>query len=269
MYIAKVEQPSKGGTLKAVDPNGSDLSKSYDFPVAHEGDKVILKANLQSGWKIKAAYNGKGANKQQLSKDKNGNYYIIVPKGGGINLSADLEKEPIKVAIPKGKTLTYNGKSQTGVAAGSNYTLSGTVKATKAGNYTAKAKLKTNANYTYKWSDGTTAVKTIKWKINKAANPLNIKAKTATVKYSAVKKKAQTIAVTKVITFTKKGQGSMTYTKAGGNKKITINKTTGKVTVNKGLNKGTYQVKVKAKAAGNTNYKPSAVKKVTFTVKVK
>ena len=92
MYIAKVEQPSKGGTLKVVDANGSDLPKNYDFPVAHEGEKVILKANLQSGWKIKAAYNGEGANKQQLLKDENGNYYIIVPKGGGICLSADLEK---------------------------------------------------------------------------------------------------------------------------------------------------------------------------------
>ena len=50
IYIAKVEQPSKGGTLKAVDPNGSDLPKNYDFPVAHESEKVILKANLQSGF---------------------------------------------------------------------------------------------------------------------------------------------------------------------------------------------------------------------------
>ena len=36
---------------------------------------------------------------------------------------------------------------QTGVSEGANYTLSGTVKATKAGTYTAKATLKTNANY--------------------------------------------------------------------------------------------------------------------------
>lgn len=269
MYLTKVEQPSNGGTLKAVDANGNDLSKSYGFPVAHEGEKVILKANLQSGWKIKAAYNGNGANKQQLSKDESGNYYIIVPKGGGITLSADLEKEPIKVAIPTGKTLTYNGKSQTGVAAGSNYTLFGTAKATKAGSYKATAKLKTNANYTYKWSDGTTGAKTIKWTIRKAANPLAIKSKAATVKYSAVKKKAQTMDVTKVITFIKKGQGATTYTKAGGNKKITINKTTGKVTVKKGLKKGAYQVKVKVTAGGNTNYKASAEKVVTIKVTVK
>lgn len=105
--------------------------------------------------------------------------------------------------------------------------------------------------------------------IKKAANPLKIKAKTAAVKYSRLKKKAQTLAVSKVITFTKKGQGKMTYTKASGSKKITINKKTGKVTIKKGLKKGTYKVKIKAMAAGNTNYKVSAWKTVTAAVIVK
>ena len=48
-----------------------------------------------------------------------------------------------------------------------------------------------------------------------------------------------------------------------------INKKTGKLTVKKGLKKGTYTVKVKVKANGNTNYKASTVKTVTFKVKVK
>ena len=110
----------------------------------------------------------------------------------------------------------------------------------------------------------------------KAANPLTIKAKTATVKYSKLKKKAQTLAVTKVINFTNQTNDSKTYTllsaKKGSKsfkKYFKINKTTGKVTVKKRLKKGTYKVKVKVKAAGNVNYKPSAVKTVTFTVKVK
>lgn len=184
-------------------------------------------------------------------------------------ISWKIDKAIVNVTAPTGKTFTYNGKAQTGVAAGSGYSLSGTVKATNAGSYTAKATLKSDANYTYKWSDETTAAKTIKWTINKAGNPLTIKAKTATVKYTAVKKKAQTLAVGKVITFTKKGQGKLTYTKVSGNKKIVINKTTGKVTVKKGLKKGTYKVKVKIKATGNANYKASAWKTVTFKVKVK
>ena len=105
--------------------------------------------------------------------------------------------------------------------------------------------------------------------INKAANPLTVKAKTATVKFSAVKKKAQTLAVSKVVTFSKKGQGTLTYAKASGNKKITIDKKTGKVTVGKGLKKGTYKVKVKIKAKGNANYKVSAFKTITFKIKIK
>ena len=175
--------------------------------------------------------------------------------------------EVTKVEIPQGRTLTYNGSKRTGVVSKSTYTLSGTYTATKAGSYKATAKLKDTTNYT--WADGTTEAKTIAWTINKAANPLTIKAKTATVKYSNLQKKAQVLSVSKVITFTKKGQGTLTYTKSSGNKNITINKKTGKVTIKKGLKKGTYKVKVKVKAAGNTNYKASAVKTVTFSIKVK
>ena len=180
-----------------------------------------------------------------------------------------INKAVAKVTAPTGKTLTYNGKSQTGVAAGDNYTLTGTTNASNAGTYTATATLKTSTDCAYKWSDGTTAAKAIVWTINKAANPLKIKAKTATVKFSKVKKKNQKLAVTKVIKFTNKGQGSKTYVKKSGNKKITIAKKTGKVTVKKGLKKGTYKVKVKVKAAGDTNYNASAWKVVTFKIIVK
>lgn len=102
----------------------------------------------------------------------------------------------------------------------------------------------------------------------KAKNTLSAKGKTASVDYSKVRKAAQSLAVTKVISFADKGQGTRTYTKASGNSKITVNKSTGKVTVKKGLKKGTYTVKVKVKAAGNEYYKAST-KTVTFTIKVK
>ena len=115
---------------------------------------------------------------------------------------------------------------------------------------------------------GYTGTKDLTFKITKAANPLKIKAKTAAVKYSSVKKKAQTLGVSKVIQFTNKGQGAKTYAKVSGNKKITINKTTGKVTVKKGLKKGTYKVKVKATAKGNANYKAGAGT-TTFKIQVK
>ncbi len=106
------------------------------------------------------------------------------------------------------------------------------------------------------------------FKIEKAANPLTAKAKTASVKYSKLKKKAQTLSVSKVITISKKGQGTVTYKKLSGNKKIKINSKTGKVTVKKGLKKGSYKVKVKITAAGNSNYK-SATNTVKFKIRVK
>ncbi len=106
------------------------------------------------------------------------------------------------------------------------------------------------------------------FKINKAKNPLAVTGKTVTVKYSKVKKANQTLAVSKALKTTKKGLGTVTYTKKSGDKKITIAKKTGKVTVKKGLKKGTYTVKVKVKAAGTKNYK-ALTKTVTFKIKVK
>lgn len=105
----------------------------------------------------------------------------------------------------------------------------------------------------------------------KADNTFAVKGKTATVKYKKLKKKAQTLSVFKVLTFTNRGQGTLTYAKVSGSSKISINKTTGKITIKKkGLKKKkTYSVKVKVMAAGNENYKPSTWKVVTFRIKVK
>ena len=114
--------------------------------------------------------------------------------------------------------------------------------------------------------DGTIKVT---FKINKADNPLKIKAKTANVKFSKLKKKTQVLKVSSVVKFSNKGQGTLTYNKVSGNKNIAINKKTGKVTIKKGLKKGTYKVKVKIKAKGNSNYKASSFKTVTFNIKIK
>ncbi len=98
---------------------------------------------------------------------------------------------------------------------------------------------------------------------------LSVKGKTATVKYSKVKKKNQTLAVSKVLTFVDKGQGKLTYAKVSGNSKILINKTTGTITVKKKLKKKTYTVKVKVMASGDNSCNPSGWKTVTFKIKVK
>ena len=66
-----------------------------------------------------------------------------------------------QIAVPTANNKTYNGLTQTGVNAGTGYTLSGTTSAIDAGNYTVTATLTDN----YTWSDGT-GEKTITWTIS-------------------------------------------------------------------------------------------------------
>ena len=112
--------------------------------------------------------------------------------------------------------------------------------------------------------------------INKAPNELEIKARTATVKYSAVSLKKQTVTALKLMTFVKKGQGTLKYKlvsakkgKRSAKKFFSMSSKTGKLTVKKGLAKGTYKVKVTVTALGDENYAESAAKTVTCKVKVK
>ena len=98
-------------------------------------------------------------------------------------------------------------------------------------------------------------------------NTLKASGKTAKVSYSKLKKKNQTISRASAIKVSG-AIGKVTYTKTKGDKKITINKKTGKITVKKGLKKGTYKLKVDVKAAGSGSY-ASATKNVTVKIKVK
>ena len=77
-----------------------------------------------------------------------------------------------------------------------------------------------------------------------------------------------------MIKITNKGQGKKSYQLASAKKGsknfrkyFRINAGNGKMTVKKGLKKGTYKVNVKVKAAGSRNYK-KAVTTVTVTIKV-
>lgn len=70
-----------------------------------------------------------------------------------------------------------------------------------------------------------------------------------------------------------KAEGKLSYKlvsvkkgKKNFKKKISVSAKTGKVTVKKGLKKGTYKVKVEVRAAGDVNYNASAAKTVTFKI---
>ena len=191
-------------------------------------------------------------------------------------------KSEYEVKPPVGLTLVYNGKEQIGVLTGedSNYVnYYGydviNYKATNAGTYTATAVLWGDFGpQTFVWTDGTIADKKITFVIKKAPNTLNVKGKTAVLKLAKLKKKNQTLALKKAVSVSN-AQGKASYklvsAKKGNKsfiKKFAINSKTGKITVKKGTKKGTYKVKIKVSAAGNTNYE-KASKMTTATIKVK
>ena len=78
-YIIKVEQPAEGATLSASQGT------------AHEGENVALRIDLQDGYTVTGAFGDEGKS-LPLLKDASGNYYVVVPKGGGVYLSVTLDK---------------------------------------------------------------------------------------------------------------------------------------------------------------------------------
>lgn len=115
------------------------------------------------------------------------------------------------------------------------------------------------------------------YKIIKGNNTLNVKKKTSshTIKVSKLEKRKQTIKAKKIFNFVDKGQGKITYTLKSAKKgsksyksKFSVNSKSGKLTVKKGLKKGTYKLTVSVKADGDKNHN-SKTKKVEFKIKVK
>ena len=250
-----------------------DTNWHYDVD---ENGKELKETCVEYGWKVTDCTNGCGIPQYELimpTGHKWGEPVVVKAtpdKDGTITEICDScgEKRITPIKHPDcslAKTsYTYNGKviepevrvtANGDVIDPSEYTVA-YAKNIKAG--------KADVEVTFKGSQYE-GVKTLAFTIKKAANPLTVKRKTAKVKFSKVKD--QKLKVSKVIKVVKKGQGTVTYAKKSGSKKIIIDKKTGKVTVKKGLKKGTYKVKVKVKAKGNANYK-SAVRTLTFTVKV-
>ena len=115
---------------------------------------------------------------------------------------------------------------------------------TNAGTYTVTARL--NGNYT--GEDKAT------FAIYSANSPLKAKGKTVKIKYKKLRKRSQTIRLSKAIRIRGK-VGTLRFSKLQGNQNIRINKKTGKITVQKKLKKGTYKVRILIQEKGNKNYK--------------
>ena len=179
------------------------------------------------------------------------------------------------VKVPTLKTKTYTGKPQTQSL---GKITKGEVEFTEGVHYTVVYKNNINAGtatVTLRGKGALIGSLTTVFTINKAANPLKVKGKTAKVKYNKLKKKNKKLAVAKVINFKAKAKDKKQYALASAKKGaksfkkyFSVNATSGKVTVKKGLKKGTYKVKIKVKARGDNNYKASSWKTVACKVKV-
>jgi hypothetical protein len=87
-YIIKFEAPSNG----TVSLEGTEKVNDYD--TAQEGKNVVMKISANAGYHVAAAYNGDGQ-QVPLLVDGNGNYYIVVPRGGGVYLSAVIDPDAV------------------------------------------------------------------------------------------------------------------------------------------------------------------------------
>lgn len=210
---------------------------------------------------------------------------VVDAGGGGSNTDDDTPapskaRSSISLAAHTktytGKALAYSGKvtrsGSTGKVTYAYYSDAACTKEVRAadviaaGAYYVRATLAADDSH-----DGATSA-AAKFIIAKADNPITAKGKSAKVKYSAAKKKARTLAVSKVAKITK-AQGTKRFkvtkwTTSKAKKYIKVNAKTGKVTVKKGTPKGTYKFKLRVKAAGNANYK-AGVKTVKVKVIVK
>ena len=93
-YIIRV-QPNDHASLTA---EGTTEYEGYQ--VAHEDDKVVLKIDVQPGYRLVGAY-GDADQNIHLMKDDKGNWYLVVPRGGGVLLGVRLQK-----MVPAKKKLT-------------------------------------------------------------------------------------------------------------------------------------------------------------------
>lgn len=97
------------------------------------------------------------------------------------------------------------------------------------------------------------------------AQSITVKTSVKKASKSKLKKKAQVVSGSISV---KNAKGKITYAKVSGSSKLSINKTTGKVTVKKKTKKGTYSFKVKVSAGASKNGEYKATSR-TVTVKVK
>ena len=98
-YIIKADKKANGGSFTL-----DGTTEISGFDTAKEKDVVTLKVTVQNGYRLLGAYNG---TEPILKQDSAGNYYLEVPKGGGVDLTIKLEK----VTAPQSSDTVNTGGS--------------------------------------------------------------------------------------------------------------------------------------------------------------
>ncbi len=248
------EKPAVGDSvqilLRAYDSNDYDKFDDVlvDITVPAEGKSTDNKSSNESG------------QNENTGKDDNGG-----SSGENGGESGGNKEDAKTITPPKGKKLVFTGQAQVGVEEGQGYTVTGN-KAVKVGKYTAVAKL----NKGNTWTDGTKDDKKIIYTIDPRTNSITVKKTKVTrnFKKKALKKMAKTFTLPKAKAAF--GQKNLYYQFAKKPKtdKITLDKN-GKVTLKKGLGKGTYSFTVKAHVPAGSTYTAATSKKINVKVVVK
>ena len=93
-YIIKIQAGQEG----IISAEGTREYEGYQ--VANEGDTVTMKLTIPEGFEVAGAYGDEGQ-EWPLSKVAGGNYYLSVPRGGGVMLSVKLSKKEDPKTDPK------------------------------------------------------------------------------------------------------------------------------------------------------------------------
>ena len=89
-YIIKIAEGQED-KIKATDESGNELPVSHGYYYAKEGEKVYLEA--LNSYDLTEAYNGKDS-QVPLTQDESGRFFLDVPKGGAVWLSAEKNPKP-------------------------------------------------------------------------------------------------------------------------------------------------------------------------------
>ena len=232
----KISYKSDKTSVAAVDSKGNVTIKGAGTA------KITITAAAGNGYKE--------AKKTVTVKVARGNQTV---SGAKASYTVTLGSKAFSLGAKAPGKLTYKS-SNTRVAVVDRYG-----KVTAKGTGTVKITISAASSSNYN-----AASKTVTVKVNKAAPVIKVKTTSATVKYTNLKKKTQSVALGASVS----SKGTLSYQKVSGNKAVTVDKKSGRLSVRKGTKKGTYKVKVRIRAAAKGIYNAGS-KDVTVTIRVK